>query len=403
MLKESILYLGNYLNEDIVNERKLPTNNTAGSNRIRRISEALGLIYNVKIISPAITLRVKWNFKFFFLQSRKSNKNNIDVIFVKSLACPLLGLMFSHFTYPIEVLRNIRQHKVKNVVLYNFGSLNLIVLIILKIFYSKIKIWNNIEDISVVQKKDFSFKSEDNLLQQVFFSFTMKLTALLSHGYIIPAKRFVNYLPKKKYISTINGCLKIEKDSILKPVDEIRILFSGKIAFEHGIKEFIEYIELQNAQKKNDEIVIDITGTGPKSIWLKEKLTSINNLKIKYHGFVDDQTYNSFLNQATICVALQKPDGRHANFKTPSKVYEYLGNSKIVIATNVGDLNEISNNLIRICNPLNAVGLKKIIDDVIDKKNLIPQLSQDVNHFAFQNYDYSNVSDKLKKLFQSVQ
>jgi hypothetical protein len=58
MSKKTILYLGNFLNEDIVRERKLPTSNTAGSNRIKRISEALSLSYDVKINSSAIIVGI---------------------------------------------------------------------------------------------------------------------------------------------------------------------------------------------------------------------------------------------------------------------------------------------------------------------------------------------------------
>ena len=79
----------------------------------------------------------------------------------------------------LEVLRNIRTHKVENLILYNFGSLNLIVLFLIKLFVPKIKIWNNVEDISVFSFKDFNFKSEDNLLQQLFFSVSIVLRAAI--------------------------------------------------------------------------------------------------------------------------------------------------------------------------------------------------------------------------------
>ena len=402
MSKETVLYLGNFLNEEIVIERKLPTNNTAGSNRIKRISQALSLSYEVKIISSAITLRNKFNRNNLILKKKSKIDNGIEIIFAKTLAIPVLGLLFSHITYPLEVLKNIRKNKVKNLVLYNFGSLNIITLFIIKIFIPRIKILNNIEDISVFSFKDFSLKSEDNLLQQLFFSVSMKITAFLSHGYIIPTERFLPFLPSKKNILVINGCIKVNKFSEVKNRNDLNILFAGKIAFEHGIKEFIECLKIYDAEKNDLNVKFNITGTGPKSNWLKQELESIDFVDVEYHGFVTDKKYSSILADASICIALQKPDGRHANYKTPSKVYEYLGNSKIVVATNVGDFKEIQGNLIRICDPLNARNLKLIIDDILSKRDNISELSKKVNHYAFENYDYSNVSKKLQKLIKNV-
>ena len=402
MTKSTILYLGNYLSRDIVIERQLPTSNPAGSNRTIRIAEALSLNYDVIIISPAITFRNKLNFKKLFLKKRTIKINSIDVVFAKTIAIPLIGLIFSHFSYSIEILKNIKSRKVKNVVIYNFGSLNLFVLLIIKLFYPRISILNNIEDISVFKFKDFSFSSEDNFLQQAFFSVSMRITAYLSNGYIIPTQRFLNYLPKNNSYLIINGCMNVNKNTIIENVDVVKILFSGKIAFEHGIKEFVEFIQLYKSKIISQNIKIDITGTGPKSKWLIGKLNEIGISTVKYHGFVNNEVYAEYLKEATICVALQKPDGRHANFKTPSKVYEYLGNSKIVIATNVGDFYKINNRFINICEPLNAEALMVMIDGILINKQSISKLSHEVYQFAFDNYDMSNVSKKLHEFIENA-
>jgi len=395
MNKKTILYLGNFLNKDIVVERKLPTYNIAGSNRMIRISEALSLNYDVKIISPAITLRNKIILKKLCLNKKSTYLNGIEIIFAKTVAIPVLGLIVSHFTYAREIFKNIKTYKIENIIIYNYESINFFILLFLKTFFSKIKIWNNIEDISVINYNDLKHTSEDNFFKQALLSLFMKVTAYLSDGYIVLSPHFLNYLPKKNNTVIISGCMNVKKENVLNSLDDINILFSGKIAFEHGIKEFVEFIERYKTYIYNNNININITGFGPKSNWLLERLNSVSNSNIKYHGFVDDETYRELLTTSTICVALQKPDGRHAKLKTPSKVYEYLGNSKIVIATDVGDFKSIDKKLIRICHPLNALNLFKIIEEIIIEKNNICQVSQKVYQFAFDNYDYSNVSKKL--------
>lgn len=403
MSKETILYLGNYLNEDIVRERKLPTSNTAGSNRIKRIAEALSLSYEVKIISSAITLRNKINSKNLVLKKKSKVENGIEIIFAKTLAIPILGLLFSHITCSLEVFKSIKKNRVKTIILYNFGSLNMLSLILIKLFVPRVKILNNIEDISVFSLKDFSLKSEDNLFQQLFFSVSMRITAFLSNGYIIPTERFLSFLPHNNNVLVINGCIHVKEFSEINIEKEIRILFAGKIAFEHGIKEFIDCLKIYNSEgNKLLNVKFDISGIGPKTNWLENEVKNLENINVKYYGFVTNKEYSDLLDNALICIALQRPDGRHANYKTPSKVYEYLGNSKIVVATNVGDFKEIKDNIIKICDPLNPENLKLIIDDILFQKENITNLSKRVNQYAFENYDYSNVTKKLKKLVESV-
>jgi glycosyltransferase involved in cell wall biosynthesis len=332
------------------------------------------------------------------LQKRSALFNEIEIIFSKTVAFPLIGLLISHITYPLEVFRHIRKYNVNNIVIYNFGSLNFIILCIVRLFVPRIKIWNNIEDISVFSFKDFKIKSEDNWLQQLFFSYSMKATAHLSDGYIVPTSRFFDYLPSKENKLVINGCIKVNDFTENKANDQVNILFAGKIAFEHGIKEFVDCLKIYNSENKQLNVNFNITGIGPKANWLKDELYEIKNINVNYHGFVTDKEYNDILNRSSICIALQKPDGRHANYKTPSKVYEYLGNSKLVIATNVGDFSEIGNNLIRICDPLNPENLKILIDDILDNKQNIGKNAQEVYHFALENYDYNNVAKKLQHL-----
>lgn len=403
MSKECILYLGNYLTEQIVKKRKLPTNNVAGSNRILRLSEALSISYDVKIISPAVTLRIGFNPKKIILNKELLNFNkNINIVFVKTLAIPILGLVYSHISYFFEVISNIKRNKVKTIIIYNFGSLNLLILIYLKFFLPKVKIINNIEDISILSAKDFSFKSEDNLLQQIFFSFSMKFTAFMSNAYLVPTERFFSYLPEKKNKLVITGCIRVKKFVEKTSIQNLEFLFAGKIAFEHGVKEFVDCLKLYDTENNKLDIKFHVTGTGPKTDWLTEQLKSIKNIDVKYYGFVSNKEYKDILDKVSVCIALQKPDGRHANFKTPSKVYEYLGNSKIVIATNVGDFKEIGSDIIRICEPFTIFNLKSIINELILKKDEVNQLSKKINTYAYSHYDYSNINKKIESLINEI-
>jgi glycosyltransferase involved in cell wall biosynthesis len=393
--KQYVLYLANYLDEQIVNERNLPTNNVAGTNRIQRLSEALSLNYSIIVVSPGVSLRLKKNKSHFYLRSKWHHYNKVKIFFSQTVSVPYLSVFYSYVSYFFNLLILIKRTKAKKIIIYNFDPLFVFIVVFLKCFYWNIKITNNIEDISIPKISDFSNKSEDRGLQQYIFYVCMKIIAFLSHAYIIPTKRFINYLPIKKEILIITGCLSVKNKVIEKPKKKIEVLFSGKIEFEHGIDIFIAALKLIEDSNYHNKININISGGGDKAQWLHREILNFKKLKVQYHGFVSNTEYKNLLENSDVCVALQKDTGRHSQFKTPSKVYEYLGNSKIVIATNVGDLSEISEEIINICKPLNTFNLYEYLIKIINEKDDLLITKDKVYEFSKLEYDLRKVGEKL--------
>jgi hypothetical protein len=140
---------------------------------------------------------------------------------------------------------------------------------------------------------------------------------------------------------------------------------------------------------------VDITGGGAKSDWLKQVIPKIKNIDIYYHGFVSDEGYAALLREADICIALQDPQGRYASNKTPSKVYEYLGHYKTVIATDVGDLATLPKEIIRICDPFNEEELSRILSHYITNRVLIADQAMRAGDYAYEYYSYQKVGKVL--------
>lgn len=400
MNKEYILYLGNYLDEKIVSERKLPTNNIAGTNRMQRISSALSYYFRPVIISPGISMRIKKNEKIA-LNSRIHRTSDFIVYYTSSIGIPYLSIIISYFTYYISVFKILHKIKAKNVIVYNFDPLLFYIVLTIRVFYPKINIVNNIEDISIPKLSDFNKHSEDRGLQQYIFFFCMKAIAYMVHSYIIPSKRFINYLPSKNRIMTITGCIAVKEKYFHLEKEQINILFAGKIAFEHGIDVFTKSLKLLDKTVYAKKLKIDITGTGNKKEWLENELKNLNNISIHYHGFVSNSVFQKILNHSDVCIALQKDAGRHAEFKTPSKVYEYLGNAKIVIATDVGDLSKISPNFIKICKPVTPYELKLRLIDILENKSRISDIKKKVHSFAKSEYDTKKIGKVLYQFLNS--
>ncbi|AUS05834.1 glycosyltransferase [Pseudotamlana carrageenivorans] len=400
--KEYILYLGNFLNEKIVGERKLPTNNPAGSNRMNRIAQALTKHYTPIIVSPGVSFRIKFNKKKTIYNKILTHNKGVIIFFAKALAIPYWGLIHSYFSYFNLVIRLTYRTKLKYIIIYNFDPQLAFIVFVLRLIKPKLKIINNIEDISMPNFNDFKKTSEDRPLQQIIFYLCMKFIAKLSSCYIIPTKRFKKFLPKNKSTLVVTGCIKVNKNISNQTSNKLIVLFSGKIAIEHGIDIFIKALDLLVFQNKyKDKFTFLITGGGHKATWLKEQVNNLKpHLDITYFGFVSNQEYVDLLNKTQVCVALQKETGRHSNFKTPSKVYEYLGNSKLVIATNVGDLAALPQGLMTICDPLTA---ENLIQDLISltKIKKLEEKQKQIGLFAYKNYDLVNVGDKINLLISN--
>lgn len=400
MFNQKIFYLGNFLSEDIVLLRQLPTSNTAGSNRIKRISEAFNLSHQVIVYSPGFSARVKLNIKKLYLKRVSSRVKGVFYNFSPGIAIPFLGLLINYPLYFFDVIFNTITKKPKVIVIYNFDPINLLLTSVIRLFFTKIKLVNNIEDVSVPKFSDFNKKSEDRGVQQLIFFFCMRIIAKMSHAYIIPTKKFISFLPEKQNILVLTGCIKVNQNVSLVR-NKINILFAGKIAFEHGIDIFIDAIEIINSKGFLNDFEIHISGGGEKSNWVENKLKMLNYDNVSFHGFTSNAFYKKLLDQSDICVALQNPKGRHSEFKTPSKVYEYMGNSKAVVATNVGDLKVVSDlGIIKLCNPLKASHLAEILISL--KAKDLKKIKEKTAHFAFENYDYTSVNKQLNELIKNV-
>ncbi len=321
------------------------------------------------------------------------------VVFCPALAIPLLSSCYAYLSLPLVISRLLKKRNISGVIIYNFSPLLFLIAVWLKTI-RKIPLFQNVEDVSVPQIKDWLPATEARPMQQIIFYVCMKLIAHLSNGFILPSKNFLQYLFPKPTLH-VTGC--IEKVSI--PILEnqgnqhVNLLFAGKISKEHGIDIFLEalYLILQNRELCK-KVRVRICGSGNDSDWLQAQLAKLSpSLDCKYLGFITDKEYLDLLHQIDICVALQHPQGRHATYKTPSKVYEYLGNAKAVIATKVGDLSDIPEDVISTCDPFTGEYLAKQLETLIKNPNLLDKRKENAGLYAFNNFSYDKVGKKIQK------
>ncbi|EKV00166.1 glycosyltransferase [Leptolyngbya sp. PCC 7375] len=395
-----VLYIGSYLNSKIVEQRGLPTFNVAGSNRMHRLANALRTAnQNVMIVSPAASLRMKWTGKLFHIASI-AKTGHVPVFFCPAFGLPVINSLLETITLLWSIILISRRVNVKTAIVYNFNPALVVISLFLK-YILGIRIFNNIEDVSRPKLDDWRKTTEVRPLQQIIFSTCMDIIANLSEGLVIPTKRFLPDLPTNKPALVISGCMPLNKISndFQKVKYPINILFSGKIEFEHGIHFFIDSLEQLQSDLEcniNDNLVINICGAGTKTDWLTEKIDSLKDLPINYFGFVSTEQYQDLLQSADICVALQNPQGRYSNYKTPSKVYEYLGHGKLVVATPVGDLPNLPTQVIDLCDSDIRSSLKQILRKLVINTAIIQKRRELTVKYARENFSFPEVGNTLK-------
>ena len=398
-----ILYLGSYQDEAIIKERGLSSHNAAGSNRMMRLSEALGYMkYRPVILSPAISLRSGKAGGPFLLPARVRRKGK--VIIVHAPAINVFGLnILTTFFFQAMTMARIRRRGTQANIVYNYSPTYFLLALWLRLS-SRVPLLNNIEDIAVPRWSDWSKDSEARPVQQGVFWVCQYLVARVCDGYIVPTRRFLDFLPRKRATEIVTGCISVPEQLGTGAVTEkIRVMFAGKIEREHGIVQFIEALELLDKSPEAKRFEVDITGAGHMSDWVAERVKGIQHLTVRQHGFVSAEAYRNILSSVHVCAALQDPTGRYSDLKTPSKLYEFFGSGKAVISTDVGDIKELPSKTIIIIDKLDPNELYSQFRQLAVTPDRITAIQHNAYQHAVEEFAYPNVGRRLLDLLKVAQ
>lgn len=399
--KGYVLYLGSYLDRDIVAERALPTYNAAGANHIIRIAGALRSAgQRVLVVSSAVSMRMRWQGRIFH-RSRAGTAGSAPVVFSAAVGLPVIGMCLEPL-FMFLALRSMRRRRnVTAAIIVNFSPAMLLIALWIKLSW-RIRLIHNIEDVSVPKWRDWLPGSPARPVQQLVFWACMLGITRLSDKVIIPTRLFADILPRDKQWLVIAGCMpvSVQKQEAPPARDEkfpIRILYSCNMEFEYGIGYVLRAMEKLSA----DEFVsgafhIDVCGHNPKAEMFIKRLAESGKLDMAYHGFLADEEYKNLLSKSDICMELRDPFGRFASHKTPSKVYEYLASGKMVITTAMGDLPWLPADVITICHPLGEDGLCKELKAVLREPGRARRQGEKAMRYAEEYFSYEIVGPAIR-------
>jgi hypothetical protein len=269
-------------------------------------------------------------------------------------------LRFVYDSY--DALRAISKRNCNIIVYYNIDLQNLLLIVLSKYFLKK-KVFLIIADFPYFQN---NFKSKivrelvSNLDGAVVFNSNIKVGCpnILSIGFVNDSDLF------------------FRAESFIRPV----VLMSGSLGKTTGLELALEtfsqlpYFELHISgrpykydQNEFDRLIYYYTS---------------NFSNIFFHGLLTKDGYNLLLNKCDIALSLRNPEDNEHQFNFPSKILEYLANSKFVISTlcysdldndlyfksdfNTENLKFVLNKILNF-SPDEVVSMRKLIYDSINK------------------------------------
>lgn len=292
-----------------------------------------GKIFKTNSFDKVISL-VQTNIKPFIL----SEINDDDVVYVQTRILPQFKII-RVFNNIIENIRIYREAKSTPCIWINNLNPQLLLSFYLLRYFSKSRIYSVVTDFTPPAKK-FSIST---LLEKALskcdgiISLSSRSTLNFKNVGFLPGI-VLNY---KQYPLYANANLKK------------KVLFSGALSSVTGIELVLETISSM------PDIQLIVSGRGSMEDIVRQYSSKYAN--IHYYGFLEKTDYEKVMNDVDVCLSLRNPDLRENRNNFPSKILEYLSQSKIVISTI--EYPELTG-LNYFVAPYSIIGLKTIINKV---------------------------------------
>lgn len=387
--EKRILVLGQYVDEPINIERALPSPGWAGSNRMRRLASAMKMSgQRVTIVAPGTALRMRRT-KRLLHHHRVRRAGRVSVVFARAVGLPVLGLLLEPLFLAAAIGTLARKREVKVAMVYNFSPGLLICALLLKAVWH-VSIVLDLEDVYIPRLSDWRRASPARPWQQLVYWMCMRGLLEVCDRVIVPTRRFLRFVPKRKPSLIVTGCLDVEETPRAKPRvgnGPLRVLMAGKLDQENGFDMFVAAAESLQIAQDGREFEFHACGSATPDT---RQLTAV-----QFHGALSATDYRHLLGTMDVCVVLQKPEGRWAGLKTPSKVYEFLGAGKIVVATDAGDYVDLTGPFLRLCKQVDVETLSAILREIRASRELLSSWSQQASCFALSTFSAVAVGQRL--------
>lgn len=393
--KDVVLFYGPLATERTYKERGLITWCAPCSNRMRRLGQSLRVSgCRCFIISPAISLRVPA--KRWCHYPVIEHLNGVPIVSLGQFGAKYLGFLLSPLTACLALRKIMCRHRVTAIMQYVYYPDALLISLVGKMLYG-CRIILDLEDVCVPCWADWKLNSGVRPVQQLIGSLLMKASLLIADVIIVPTSKFMPYTKRQiSDILLVKGCQPVADclpEATYKEGRAIKILFGGAFVFEHGIHLLAEALCMLKENSLECPIEVHTCGSGNKVDWFVNAVKDVKNIPIHCHGYLSNREFCCLFESIDVCCVLQNPQGRYGTLKTPSKGYEALCSGKTIIVSDIGDFQELPDDICYHLHIYTAEGLKDIItsltlQDVITKR-------ESALHYAKKHWDSSIVGAQI--------
>jgi glycosyltransferase involved in cell wall biosynthesis len=345
------------------------------------------------ILTPGIMPRIASSWKL--LPSVISRHGGVAIIAVRQAGIKILGYMLAPLFAVCAAIKVNKKRKIKRVVQYNFNPDAFVFGLWCKLIYRSEWILE-LEDISKIKLRDLLPNSGVRVLNQWYTCFFQFLSITFCDNIIVPSRKFLSFLPRRKKALVIGGCQKVELLHKDEESSEIKVLLSGSLTIQNGLALFFDALTILENESKHTNLSFVICGIGDFR-YVQERLKNFKKIKVVFLGTLSNSDFLQVYRDADVCLVLQDPNGRFGDSKSPSKGYEALCNGKTIIVTDIGDFGLLPDN---ICYHLKAWFAEELADVLGSiTYNDVRERGMAALEYAKENFSVEKIGELLRNFY----
>jgi glycosyltransferase involved in cell wall biosynthesis len=273
-----------------------------------------------------------------------------------------------------------------------------------------IAVVSQIEDVSLPALSDWRRGSETRPVQQLLAYPLMRAVLWLAHGVMVPTRRFKVVLPPAKPCLVVTGCVERRefRTAACWPGESngrLEVLFLGKYEAEHGLLLLVETLQLlRRMSKLGNQLAFHCCGTDRFPEALAALAAQEGEVpRVHLHGYLTQTEYEQLLGRVHVGLVLQRSQGRHSRFKTPSKGYELMAAGLLVISTDVGDFADLAPKYLLQLGDERPEALVALLGDVCNDRRQYESVARAGQAFASTTFDAHSVGRAIVAFVEALQ
>lgn len=342
----NVLYITSYYMEDVCKQRN-PYRyiSQAGMNKANFMLDLMRTCgYNVYIWSNAWT-----NSRSFRFYKGFQSKLNDHLYYSSIFGAPLFNVLSCEWSGKNFIRSFMGEHDIDVVIFYNMRVETSGLARYIKRKYH-IPIILEYED-------GLERDTNNNLLKRCIYRFVQNRVKRDLDGAIVVNSLVQNAFQCDSVV--IRGAAKKtdEPTKYLKSGEKLRVLFASTLDEQRGILVVLDALKYTKL-----EFELYITGKGP----LEEIVAENKDSRVHYLGYLEYDEYKELLKDSHVCVNAQKSGQEYAQVSFPSKMFEYLSMNKLIVSSDVADIEDCMGNAVLVYHNDNATELAQKIELAYD-------------------------------------